>query len=263
MEPNTKKRKRGEVDEKDPKLQEFLETMQPSSRRRKEGDLEGKVDEDDRPMIIPEDASDDEYEAVPKRSFATSPPAEYRPPPTTRQNPSTDTSDPPDVRGSPETAGPLEQPRDVNATDDEWLRSRTSRLLDILDPDEESAQQAKAETTTTHTTTEEPGNQADEAVDHPVQETSRKNHKADEDVIGETCRLFVRNLSYSTSEEDVREYFETFGALDEVRRGFFSFLLFLASPAPLLHDEPLIGTAYTMRYLMRSRDKYFSRCYVF
>lgn len=54
-----------------------------------------------------------------------------------------------------------------------------------------------------------------------TKETSAQPQKAWADVsgvedVGETGRLFVRNLSYSTTEEDLRTLFEQFGPLTEV-----------------------------------------------
>jgi len=222
---STKKRKRGDVDDSNPKLQEFLETMQPTSRRRKGNELEGGHIEEDQPMAITEAASDDEYEAIPKPSTTITRPRGRQPVPTADKRPPPDTPERLDTHDLPETAGSPEEKRDVNATDDEWLRSRTSRLLDILDPDEDAEQRVEAGAAATHDRAKEPDDQADESVDLPAEEASRTDHYADGALIRETCRLFVRNLSYSTSEEELKEYFETFGALDEVRWVF--------SPSPL------------------------------
>ena len=254
-EENSKKRKRADIDESDPKLREFLETYQPSSRRRKEGDLEAGAANEDQPMAIPEDASDDEYEAIPKRLSTKQPTVVEKPAPITHQQSSVDIPGPPGAEDSPELEDPPEEKRAVDASDDDWLRSRTSRLLDILDPDEEVEQGANVETNPMPTVTES-GDQPDETVDAPSKESTRPIQKTDQEQITETRRLFVRNLSYSTSEDELREHFEIFGALDEVRRLFLRY-------DSLLHDEPLIGTAYTVWYLMRSRAKYFSRCYVY
>jgi len=219
---NTKKRKRGNVDESDPKLQEFLETMRPTLRRRKGTDPETEAVEEEEPMVLAGDASDEEYETIPRRSATISQLAKQKPGPAADQQPSTTAPEPQDIHESPEMADPAEEEPETNVTDDEWLRSRTSRLLDIIDLDEETESAAQVATTPTLAATQEPDDQVEKTVDGSAQGPARRDD-TDESMIRETCRLFVRNLSYLTSEEELREYFETFGALEEVRRNFFYF----------------------------------------
>ena len=115
------------------------------------------------------------------------------------------------------------------ASDVDWLRSRTNRLLGLLDDDEAAV--------TLHPTFDA------KKVDKPISIHASPASKPEEALIAEqtipedpdyekgesivestaslgkisnTARLFIRNLSYSVSEEDLRVYFEPFGSLDEV-----------------------------------------------
>jgi hypothetical protein len=124
-----------------------------------------------------------------------------------------------------------------DATDDDWLRSRTNRLLDLMDPDDIVPAQpgqiaaAPIEQDNDRPSTAEPSHSKE------ADDTSRDNKESDEqqpddklDTIRRTSRLFVRNLPYSTKEEDIRECFERFGIIEEVRiicplHYFTSFLL--------------------------------------
>lgn len=129
-----------------------------------------------------------------------------------------------EVPGDDTFARPL-VPQVVSAgvDDDEWLRSRTSRLLDLVDPDE----LARPETQGNMECNEDaPGNAPDDAPEklpHLSEDTGRPM-EADSaldvthtpaDVA--TSRLFIRNLSYTVTEDDLRTYFEKYGPVEEVR----------------------------------------------
>ena len=120
-------------------------------------------------------------------------------------------------------------PTVTTASDTEWLRSRTSRLLGLVDDDDAL--------TTSHIPQKE---DKDKRKNHDVDETSdlepasistipidgKQVEEATPDTkeptqntkeTSSTGRLFVRNLSYTTEEADLREYFGKFGDLEEVR----------------------------------------------
>ncbi|CAK7268527.1 Multiple RNA-binding domain-containing protein 1 [Sporothrix epigloea] len=143
------------------------------------------------------------------------------------------------------------QPKlDASATDSDWLRSRTNRLLDLLDPSElptpqqlvtVSAAAAPAVAATQPAVTEETGDSADAAKDEAVAEEEHDNFEnpirppapisasqaaipstpaaplSPEEQIRKTSRLFVRNLPYDATEAQIRKYFTAFGAVNEVQ----------------------------------------------
>ena len=61
---------------------------------------------------------------------------------------------------------------------------------------------------------------------------------ADEITIRESNRLFLRNLPYKATEEDLREHFAAYGELEEVSRTQFP------RRQCIFHDEHQIGTTY-------------------
>lgn len=125
------------------------------------------------------------------------------------------------------------------STDEAWLRSRTSRLLGLEE-------------------TEDPPNLTTQAVSDEEKEADGYNPpkkpgqkpSAGQDIKAEgpdakgdptpisssdpsnndnspSERLFVRNLSYETTEEDLRSHFETYGAITEVSLPLFAVVLLL------------------------------------
>ncbi|KAK4196883.1 putative multiple RNA-binding domain-containing protein [Triangularia verruculosa] len=223
---SSKKRKRDVVDGADAKLQEYLEVMggHPSKKARDGDAVGGSAVESEMATAIPTaliegGESDDEYEDIPVRSKrpieeaptlalpVATPVAAISPP-----APSQPTDEP--ARELPQVP--------VEGTDDDWLRSRTNRLLDLVDPDDPefsarsadvvpvatqapSAEQAQA--------TQEPGVGAESEVEK--QDTVRTPENAVK-LIEKTARLFLRNLSYTVTEDNVRHHFSQFGELEEV-----------------------------------------------
>lgn len=229
------KRKRDDVEEDDLKLKEFLEVMQPANKTNKwdvTTDLADMVSQEPPHKIqareMPEDESDQEYETVPKK--------------TARQEPARPTSS---------TAVPLisppvvqaEQILDpgsavaVDATDDDWLRSRTNRLLDLVEPEDiiaPSNAQVTEDKIAFETFEEEPlGVPEQDRSTDPVDDQEEESDPT-LTAIRSTGRLFVRNLPYTASEQDLRDHFAPFGALEEVCLACFPLFLLLITP---LHDE--------------------------
>ncbi len=191
--------------------------------------------------------SDDEYEDVPKR-------LPQRPAQGTPAHADA-TSAPPVTDGDILAHAPPDQPAreapqvSADATDDDWLRSRTSRLLDLVDPDDPgfsarpppsmpAATSAAEQQEAPHDGTSSHALGLGENGPGP---TRTENAEDMAKLVEKTSRLFLRNLSYAVTEDDVREYFGKFGSLGEVSTCRF----ICAILARLLHDEPLIGTAYT------------------
>ncbi|KAG6015308.1 hypothetical protein E4U54_003728 [Claviceps lovelessii] len=233
---NPKKRKRQEQDPSDPKLREFLQVMK-SGR-------EGVIADETDPAVgaghasgagqlaVPENESDDEYEEVPLRKDKSrkihthqdkSGVVNSKPP--TKEERTEDDSLPMNANKEEveqhdanmiDHAPPATTP--TIATDDDWLRSRTNRLLDLVDPDDlapgamSEEQDIQVDGQTSHSTdVAMPDMAADEVT------TSQEMTGQDAvQIISRTSRLFVRNLSYSTTEDDLQEAFSRFGAVQEV-----------------------------------------------
>ena len=253
----SKKRKRDELDESDPTFREYLQVMQPSSKR-----AGGIVMENAPTTEIPPAAeikateSDDEYEDVParhkiqKRREAESAPGDLEP---TAQVP----KEPPQHHEAENAPAHVEESQapavTKDATDDEWLRSRTNRLLDLLDDDEppppklsapaQVASEHEEEATMTGieaghdppTEAPQPGtSKVDESAAADPQQGESKGEHDDVRMIRKTARLFVRNLPYSTTEDDLQDHFSQYGQIEEVRVQLFLCAIFLL---PANYDE--------------------------
>lgn len=230
---NFKKRKRSEVDESDPKLKEFLNVMRPgqTTASRLEGIQDQNLQEQDveMPTVSVEAESDDEYEEIPART------------PKRQREDAQDqimTDAPVPLSNEHEQSVPLESAtaalQKTDTTDDDWLRSRTNRLLDLLDPDDAAAlvprvttparhsEQAILEPSTANISVEAAGSAAsDTETRHP----SRTDAGTDEDdateQIRRTARVFVRNLPFKATEAELRQHFEKYGPIDEVSLSIF------------------------------------------
>ncbi|CAK7197380.1 Multiple RNA-binding domain-containing protein 1 [Sporothrix eucalyptigena] len=141
------------------------------------------------------------------------------------------------------------QPKvDASATDDDWLRSRTNRLLDLLDPsdlpvpqqvvavpvaptapaapkepeaakeDEEMADAEKSMEEPEHDNYENPIRPPALVTATPaVPPAAPATPLTSEEQIRKTSRLFVRNLPYGANEAQIQKYFEAFGTVQEVQ----------------------------------------------
>lgn len=112
----------------------------------------------------------------------------------------------------------VDQPK----SDMDWLRSKTSRLLGLLDDEEaELNSQPAAPTNKTVEPIEEEDNDDIEempAAEVPVAEepVEEKDYNADIELIRISGRLFLRNLAYDATEADLETVFAPFGKIDEV-----------------------------------------------
>lgn len=250
-ETNPKKRKREDpgAAKADPKLQEYLQVMgKPrESLVADETSLDsGAALAPNGASLVPDGESDDEYVDVPKRQekqrktdrhmmddsqvAARLPVREQS---VAHKEAPTDLIDAA-VHEKSETAKSDEQQgADVanDATDDDWLRSRTNRLLDLVDPDDlpqAPAAQASTQAPAADTSDEQTAQGDVQKPPHSPQASpandvqgSEPSEPADKDSVVEaifrTSRLFVRNLPFSATEDDLRDTFGKFGDVEEVR----------------------------------------------
>ncbi|KAL8735038.1 MAG: hypothetical protein Q9181_002976 [Wetmoreana brouardii] len=244
--PTPLKRKRNDEQNsnKDSRLEEYLEVMQPTSKTRtwangniiecESGVQDSLVGEKNKDGTIHQasEGVDADYEEVPKEN---------------KKKASQDTKralpapvEVAQAEAIPENAEPSSAPGDGprmghefhTATDDEWLRSRTSRLLGLIDEDDESS--ARKETLDADKTpkdevprTLEDGSSSASSKGS-VQLNGEDTQQARSDALPvsdqiqdsaeATGRLFVRNLPYTTVEDDLRQHFEqvAHGHIEEV-----------------------------------------------
>lgn len=223
--PNGKKRKREDIDESDPKLREYLEVMgkgQTSSSK-----LEGIMGQPaagtdlDVSMVAVEEESDGEYEEIPAHKAKRQ-----------KEVPAVIPTEP-----AIEPVG-IEMPQPVvddgvsatqgaDATDDDWLRKRTNRLLDLVDPDDLDLAPAPVHTTqpaqTINTNTSEGVDMTgappvEEQTDEPL--TEQIEDQSPTGQVRRTSRLFIRNLPFKATESELRNHFAKYGEVEEVSTYF-------------------------------------------
>ncbi|KAL7901974.1 hypothetical protein HDV63DRAFT_395140 [Trichoderma sp. SZMC 28014] len=239
-EGDSKKRKREDLDESDPKLREFLRVM----KQGKGGVLADETNPDADMIglatggeaLVEEGESDNEYEQIPKRQEKVRNTKSSEATQNVVMNqrvPREATSDQGIQPVVEEVVADSVKPREaeeapqtsVDATDDDWLRSRTNRLLDLVDPDDlpQPAEQAAVdEAVRNDGENNDTAHSSHEVVmeDAPDQTNDQgANSNAADDAIAtisRTSRLFVRNLPYTATEEDLHQKFGEFGTLQEV-----------------------------------------------
>ncbi|GAQ11302.1 multiple RNA-binding domain-containing protein 1 [Aspergillus lentulus] len=116
-----------------------------------------------------------------------------------------------------------EEPEPVSDAD--WLRSKTSRLLGLLDEDEQaefnSTAQRKPDPSPQPATVSKAGVQHLDDGKAAV-ESSTEEEAVDTNIehIRLSSRLFVRNLPYDASESDLEPIFSKFGKVEEIHVAF-------------------------------------------
>jgi len=114
----------------------------------------------------------------------------------------------------------------MDVDDDDWLRSRTSRLLDLLEPEDLPIASAEPLANPTEPLAHASAPPNSDAVPELDPEVDPANHDGEcnetpdptMEAIRTNGRLFVRNLPYSATEEDLRRHFEPYGSLEDVRQ---------------------------------------------
>ncbi|KAF2623044.1 RNA-binding domain-containing protein [Macroventuria anomochaeta] len=227
-EDNTLKRKR-EEQEQDPKLKEFLEVYQPPSKTNiwTEGDAQiaagnsAAVEEPVQDVVVPADESDDDYQVITKKPKTVE--TSHETLEETRLVPAAEPVSHTEAAAVEDVDAVMPDALDSAAggqpptTDDDWLRSRTNRLLDLVEDDDVPVAPAPATTKPAAEKRDSPV--AIEQQPEPTQPTDVPVVDAapsEDDKIRETGRLYLRNLHFEVAEEDIRNQFSKYGSLEEV-----------------------------------------------
>lgn len=252
------KRKRSDVDESDPKLKEFLEVMLPKSKSKTLDDVspfDADIQEPPRKIQaidLPEAESDDEYAMIPRKSKTDPLKTPQMPTPSVTSAAPVEPSPRPVVATpTASSAAPVisignveDDAAPVNAfaaTDDDWLRSRTNRLLDLVESGDLATPPSLGMDAPVSNSVRNEPYPAVELSQHDVvaeatetaasleDTTTKEQPETDFDQIVEsikaTGRLFVRNLPYTATEDDLRKHFQQYGDLQEV----IAYLIFESS----------------------------------
>jgi multiple RNA-binding domain-containing protein 1 len=216
--------------EQDLKLKEFLDVMQRPSKTKVWGNAELQEEhvtpqEVDEPadVIVPNPESDDEYQVMAKKAKPTraqiDSPTKDLPLP-----PAPDIAHTKDRDRMHESDEPMTDEKEVAArsgtqSDADWLRSHTKRTLDVEDAEEAASDHLE-------NAVAQPG--LPDAHNEDVKEDIAQTQKimpepggvalSEEDKIRQTGRLYIRNLPFTTTEDELRDHFSRHGALDEVCR---------------------------------------------
>ncbi|KAJ5586796.1 uncharacterized protein N7459_002561 [Penicillium hispanicum] len=227
------KRKR-ETDTKpeDPKLQEYLALMGNSKTRTwANDDVLANPTEQKAPVInqSQDHSVAEELPSQPKRARTQEPPGdavseEPQPMVVDQSNEETAAQD--------DTDAPATETAPVSDMD--WLRSKTSRLLGLLDEDEqaefeerkanEPAESQSPIDESRNAVIENIGSQPatneenEENEDDAAQTTPEQD--ANIDLIRVSARLFLRNLAYDLTEADLQPLFAPYGKLEEIHVAF-------------------------------------------
>ena len=147
------------------------------------------------------------------------------------------------------------------SSDADWLRSRTSRLLGLVDDDADSIatllpDKSKYETEepSKHVEQQEiatvlfPNAQIDQTGRDDFKLTEQSSNSQITAVDAAYGRLFVRNLTFTTTQDDLRQHFENagHGDIEEVSADLSS--LYDCSTLYMMNN--LIGTADAMRVML-------------
>ncbi|KAF2758794.1 putative pre-rRNA processing protein Mrd1 [Pseudovirgaria hyperparasitica] len=269
---NPLKRKRGEVkgSTEDPKLQEFLEVMQRPSKPK--NILGGSSNVDDVPEAAPKIAgeeaeSDDEYQEVRKKSKGNDiSPANHQH--SLDKGRTASNNEPPIEQISPPEDVDMTRVESVAppATDADWLRSRTSRLLDIESDEDDAPTESRP--VVSHSDSAEEDSRTSRVAQDTTQnddesrETAEEAAQAEEEVAEPPQhaggRLFIRNLPYDSTEDSLQKHFEPYGRIDEVHvpvskktgssKGF-AYIQYVDAESASKALEELDGTTFAGRLL--------------
>ena len=133
--------------------------------------------------------------------------------------------------------------KSLAVSDDDWLRSRTSRLLGLMDDDDiQHTAKPKDAPTVGAGPSEVPEQSKEGSVSDAIVHTNERSRVEQPALETETVgngRLFVRNLTYTTTQEDLRKHFEDHGHgnTEEVSLGLYNPHYFLWSDSCDEHPD--------------------------
>lgn len=249
-EAGTKRKRENETEgQDDTKLKEFMDVMKQKSKKKgwenEVEDIAVPPHEGDVQAVAKgqEDQSDEEYEAVPKKSKRARVEPDAQPRPSSRD---ASNNDPPEQVDAKKDDSAVEEGQEdedgspkPTTSDADWARSKTSRLLGLLDDDEEEEShlaEASVDSDLDEEVAEKGASRGQGSAPESSMPTPPSDDKADEvesekvvnadiETVRSSMRLFVRNLPYDVKEEDLEAEFASYGNLEEVRRFEFSFTL--------------------------------------
>ncbi|KAE8396655.1 putative pre-rRNA processing protein Mrd1 [Aspergillus alliaceus] len=274
---STLKRKRDrEADQQDSKLQEYMSLMQHSSHTKtwaNDDAVINPVSNDSHTKVQPVEADEAPQELTyaqrKKAKLAeTSGEDAYASKPDDPEPMVVDVSgeehNTEEAIGQEEPAAQEEEQQPVSDAD--WLRSKTSRLLGLLDEEEQAEFDFATPKATTSTEPEakvKADYKAEEtAASPPVVDTEKPTKVPEVDTnienIRISARLFVRNLPYDTRESDLEPVFSPFGKLEEIHVAFdtrvssskgFAYVQYVDSDAAVDAYKALDGKHFQGRLL--------------
>ncbi|PGH12928.1 hypothetical protein AJ80_06533 [Polytolypa hystricis UAMH7299] len=227
--------------EDDPKLQEYLAAMQPAMKSRTWADDAAAIGAGnvsaDKATSVENVADADQVEtpqSKPKRLKSDRVLASD-----SRQQPESQKGQSEMTSGrtlplDPSSEQPVDEdtssaPREEAKTDDDWLRSRTSRLLDLAEDEDEDPRPIPPRKAVSIESDESDRKGANKpnTEDMPAVSESREDSPVEVkpfdpnlDMIRNTGRLFVRNLPYHITEKDLEPVFSPFGKVEELHVAF-------------------------------------------
>ncbi|KAF2435602.1 putative pre-rRNA processing protein Mrd1 [Tothia fuscella] len=225
---NSLKRKRNLLEDENPnpKLKEFLGVMQRPSQSKSflneavdNGDNATLAAHDDVAAAQGSDDSEEERQVITKKIKVSQRDAgeSERVPglligTATTSPKSIEQGDGGSVEAREQNAGPKD-----GQSDADWLRSKTSRLLGLVEEGTEIAEKLPepkgSEVELESIKTQPP---APKSIDVSLVDVKKPLVDADEQTIRNTRRLYLRNLPYAIVEDDVTEHFASFDGLEEV-----------------------------------------------
>lgn len=169
---------------------------------------------------------------------------------------------------APKIAPPAGDPEATTITDNDWLRSRTSRLLGLVDDvgpafedTHTSERRSKGEASggdrrRSNSETSDAGMQVDAGLVEQADTEARPAELETNTTATATGRLFVRNLPYAVTDQQLRHHFEQLGLgkLEEVIVMPLFLQYKLARSCTWSVMNILIGTTYASLHVMLHRN---------
>lgn len=149
-------------------------------------------------------------------------------------------------------------------SDADWLRSKTSRLLGLLDEDEQAEFEQHKVQEPVEEPVESPTHHHEESRNAVIENIGTEvpanddnaakttpEHDQNVDLIRASARLFLRNLAYDIREEDLQPLFAPFGKIEEVSAFLLNFPSIDGTWQRALH---MLASARMMNFLIGTSD---------